>query len=383
MHIAINAQLLNTEESYRGAGVSNYSQNLLTALGAEPGDQRFSAFVADPIFSAPNVTLHCSRGFVARPLARIVWEQTILPWALKRIGAELVHGLVNVLPLAAKLPSVVTVHDLSFVRMPEKLPPAKRLYLTRLCAASVSKADRVIAVSQQTANDLMTCFGVRARKIEVVYNGVAPHFLPGVSAETEAFRTSQGLPERFLLYLGTLEPRKNLARLIDGYALWREKNPALQDVELVLAGGKGWYYDEIFRRVQERKLEQVVHFPGFVPSPELPHWYRAAEAFVYPSLFEGFGLPVIEAMACGTPVICSDAASLLEIAGDAALTFPAEDTDALVRALETFFGQPELAEELTQRGLKRRHRFSWQETAQQTIEVYSAASRAGLRNTFQ
>ena len=375
MHIAINAQLLNTEESYRGAGVSNYSQNLLTALGKEPGGHRFTAFVSDPRFHTENVSLRRSRGFVANPLARIAWEQIALALALKQLDAELVHGLVNVLPLVTRVPGVVTVHDLSFVRMPEKLPPAKRFYLTRLCAASVAKARRVIAVSRQTADDLMGCFGVDAQKIEVVYNGVAENFSPGDGAETEKFRLSAGLPERFLLYLGTLEPRKNLARLIDGYARWRQSDPAARDVALVLAGGKGWYYDEIFQRVRERGLEDAVHFPGFIPGPQLPHWYRAAAVFVYPSLFEGFGLPVAEAMACGTPVICSDAASLLEVAGDAALIFPAGDTDGLVDALHTLFAQPELAADLAQRGLARSRRFTWERTAQETVAVYTEALR--------
>lgn len=375
MHIAINAQLLNTEESYRGAGVSNYSQNLLTALGKEPGSHRFTAFVSDPHFHAENVSLRRSRGFVANPLARIAWEQTVLPLALKQSDADLIHGLVNVLPLATSVPGVVTVHDLSFVRMPEKLPPAKRFYLTRLCGASVARAARVIAVSRQTADDLMGCFGVDAQEIEVVYNGVAENFGLGDAAETEQFRASAGLPERFLLYLGTLEPRKNLARLIDGYARWRESDPAAQGVALVLAGGKGWYYDEIFQRVRERGLESWVHFPGFIPGLQLPHWYRAAAAFVYPSLFEGFGLPVAEAMACGTPVICSDAASLLEVAGDAALIFPAKDTDGLVDALHTLFAQPEVAADLTQRGLARSRRFTWQRAAQETLTVYADALR--------
>ncbi len=373
MHIAINAQLLNTEESYRGAGVSNYSQNLLAALGKEPGGHRLTAFVSDPHFYTENVTLRRSRGFVANPLARIAWEQTALPLALKQLDADLIHGLVNVLPLATNLPGVVTVHDLSFARMPEKLPPAKRFYLTRLCGASVARARRVIAVSRQTADDLMDYFGVDAQKIEVVYNGVAESFHPGEAAGTEQFRMSAGLPERFLLYLGTLEPRKNLARLIDSYARWRESDSNGRDVALVLAGGKGWYYDEIFQRVRQRGLEDVVHFPGFIPAAVLPHWYRAAEAFVYPSLFEGFGLPVAEAMACGTPVICSDAASLLEVAGDAALIFPAEDTDGLVDALQRLFAQPEVAADLAQRGLARSRRFTWKQTAQETLTVYADA----------
>ncbi|MFZ1752128.1 MAG: glycosyltransferase family 1 protein [Caldilineaceae bacterium] len=374
MHIAVNAQLLNTEASYRSAGVSNYSRNLLTALAKEADGQRFTIFVNDPNFAPDSVeavlSLRRSRWPVQQPLVRIAWEQMALPLALAGMNVDLMHGLVNVLPLASRVPGVVTVHDLSFVRMPEKLPPAKRFYLARLCAASVSKARQVIAVSRQTADDLVSCFGVDAGKIEVVYNGVAGDFHPGVAAETEAFRLAKGLPARFLFYLGTLEPRKNLLRLIDGYARWRENDPAGGGVALIVAGGKGWYYNEIFRLVRERGLESAVRFPGFIPGAELPHWYRAAEAFVYPSLFEGFGLPVAEAMACGTPVICSDAASLLEVAGDGALIFPAQETAGLVDALSRLFAGGSLRRELVQAGLARARRFTWEQTARETLALY-------------
>lgn len=372
MHIALNAQLLNTEESYRGAGVSNYCRCLLAALAGCADGHRFTAFSNDRGFVQEGIALRRTAWPVQNPLARIAWEQTALPLALQKMDADRVHGLVNVLPLATKLPGVVTVHDLSFVRMPEKFPPAKRFYLTRLCAASVAKARRVIAVSRQTADDLTCFFGVDAGKIEVVYNGVAAQFRPDPALDVDAFRRSLGLPDRFLLYLGTLEPRKNLARLVDGYARWRETDPQAGDVALVLAGGKGWYYDEIFRRVRERGLERVVHFPGFVPAEELPNWYRAATAFAYPSLFEGFGLPVAEAMACGLPVVCSDAPSLLEVAGDAALTFPAEDTERLAQALGRLFADEALRRELIRRGLERARLFTWERAARETLAVYSA-----------
>lgn len=373
MHIAINAQLLNTAESYRGAGVSNYSRQLLQALGRTPHGHRLTAFVNDSRFSAPHVALRVSPWPLHRPLVRIAWEQGALPLALGRMDAELIHGLVNVLPLASKVPGVVTVHDLSFVRMPEKLPPAKRFYLRRLCSASVARARRVIAVSRQTADDLMAAFETPPEKIEVVYNGVAEEFQPGNSAAKTEFRISNGLSRPFLLYLGTLEPRKNLVRLIDGYARWRQMDPKGRDVDLVLAGAKGWYYDEIYQRVRSLGLDEAVHFPGFIPAGDLPGWYQAAEAFVYPSLFEGFGLPVLEAMACGAPVICSDAPSLLEVAGDAALTFPAEETGGLVRALTTLFADESLRADLTRRGQERSRRFSWQRTAQETLAVYAQA----------
>jgi glycosyltransferase involved in cell wall biosynthesis len=283
-----------------------------------------------------------------------------------------VHGLVNVLPLATNVPGVVTVHDLSFVRAPETLPPLKRVYLTRLCAASVARARAVIAVSRQTAQDIEHYFGAPRSKVRVIYNGVAPEFSPGGRGQSEQFRQAKALPARYLLYLGTLEPRKNLERLVRAFGLWRySAGDAAADVKLVLAGGKGWYYDTIFAQVESLGLAEAVLFPGYIPPAELPGWYRAAEAFVYPSLFEGFGLPLLEAMACGIPVICSQAASLLEVTGDAALTVPAGDETGLANAIQLLCGQPALAAELRRRGLEQAAKFSWQHSANQTIQVYN------------
>lgn len=378
MHIAINAQLLSDQSSYRGAGVSNYSRHLLQSIGELAGQsgtaQQYTAFIHTNNFCANGITLQVTRWPLARPLARIAWEQSLLPLKLRQMQADLVHGLVNVLPLATKVPGVVTVHDLSFVRMPEKLPAAKRFYLARLCQASVNQAAHVIAVSQQTADDLIHYFGLKASKISVVPNGVAALFTPGERIETEKFRAAQGLPPRFLLYLGTLEPRKNLTLLVKAFARWQAQATADdQQVKLILAGAKGWFYTEIFQLVTALGLEQRVIFPGFIPEAELPDWYRAAEGFVYPSLFEGFGLPVLEAMACGTPVLCSQVASLLEVAGDSALTFAPQSEEALAAGLTLLTGQAALRTELRRKGLARAQEFSWQRTAQATLAVYTGA----------
>jgi glycosyltransferase involved in cell wall biosynthesis len=301
-----------------------------------------------------------------------VWEQSVLPIELVRHKAQIVHGLVNALPLATGVPGVVTVHDLSFVRTPETLPPLRRAYLARLCAASVRRAQAVIAVSRQTADDIEGYFGAPPGKVRVIYNGVAPEFSQGEAQQGQRFRQAQRLPARYLLYLGTLEPRKNLELLVRAFGIWRAAAPhAAADVKLVLAGGKGWYYDTIFAEVNALGLAGEVLFPGFVPPGELPDWYRSAEAFVYPSRFEGFGLPVLEAMACGTPVICSQAASLREVAGNAALTVPADDEPAWANAIHLLCEQPALAAELSRRGLEQAVRFSWQQSAQETIQVYN------------
>lgn len=384
MHIALNAQLLNLSHSYRSAGVSTYCLRLLEQLEAlalsstKGADMQFTAFVHAPTLRLPGIQLQQTLWPVQQPLVRILWEQVRLPQALEQQKADVVHGLVNVLPLATKVPSIVTVHDLSFLRMPDKFQRAKRWYLTQLCRASVTKARHVIAVSRQTADDLSDFWGIDARKISVIYNGVGAEFTPAPAAAVEAFRKQHRLPARFFLYLGTLEPRKNLPLLIRAFARWRAAAAADQQaVKLVIAGGKGWFYEQIFTLVTELQLTDVVLFPGFVPAAELPYWYRAAELFVYPSLFEGFGLPILEAMACGVPVICSDANSLVEVAGASALTFPANEEAALAGLFQRVASDAALRQALSQAGRARAQRFSWQQTARETYELY------GALNTYQ
>ena len=227
----------------------------------------------------------------------------------------------------------------------------------------------------------MRFFGAPADKVQVAYNGVSPAFTPGNGESSARFRHAKGLPDRYFLYLGTLEPRKNLEMLIRAFARWRqETGTAVEMVKLVLAGGKGWYYDTVFAQVTALGLAEAVLFPGFIPAEELPDWYRAAELFVYPSVLEGFGLPVLEAMACGVPVICSQAGSLLEVAGDAALTFAPDDEEGLTVALRSLAANPAQREQLRRLGLAQAARFSWRQTAAQTIALYDRLSPQLVRN---
>lgn len=378
MRVAIDAHLLSDQQSYRSAGVSNYSAELLRALGAlmqeeqgRPGSApaELIAYLHATHFTTPGIQIVRSRLPLEKPPARILWEQSLFPLQLRRQRASLVHGLVNVLPLAASCPGVVTVHDLAFVRTPATMRPLKRIYLTALCRASVRRAAHVIAVSHQTATDLQHFWGTPPERITVVHHGVAARFTPRCAEEQAAFRQRRGLPARYLLYLGTLEPRKNLEQLVRAFAQWRVATAA-HDVRLVLAGARGWYYAEIFRTVEALGLTEQVIFPGFIPSDELPDWYAAATAFVYPSLFEGFGLPVLEAMACGTPVVCSHAPGVSEVAGDAAVTFAAHDVAALSAALELVVNQPGVRQALATRGRVHASRFTWRRAAEATLAIY-------------
>jgi glycosyltransferase involved in cell wall biosynthesis len=226
-----------------------------------------------------------------------------------------------------------------------------------------------MAISHSTARDLIETFGVPPGKIDVAVPGVGAEFRPLPASDVADFRAQKGLPDRFWLFVGTLEPRKNLPVLLRAYA----KLPAADRLPLVLAGGKGWMVDEIFRTVETCGVAESVLFPGYVPAEELARWYNAAEAFVYPSVFEGFGLPVVEALACGTPVLVSDVSSLPEAAGDAGYHLPPDDVDAWAAALAHVGHDPVWREAAAQRGLAHAARFTWAATAAQTVASYRRA----------
>lgn len=368
-HVGLNAHLLAGDAGYRSAGIHGYIYNLLAHLPAAGADWRFTAMVgAAGAGALDGVTLRPARIDTSSPLRRIAWEQIAQPWQLAEF--DLYHALAFVSPLILRAPSVVTVYDLSFVHYPRVLSPARRLYLRLFTALSCRRARRVMAISHSTARDLTATFGIPAERIDVAACGYdAQRFRPLPEADIAAFRRDQNLPARFWLFLGTLEPRKNLITLIDAYA----RLPRGERLPLILAGGKGWDYDEIFARVEAHGLHDDIHFPGFIPAEMLPFWYNSAETFILPSVFEGFGLPALEAMACGTPVIVSDASSLPEVAGDAGLLVPPRDVDAWADALRRAHGDTGWREEAARRGFIEAGRYSWDKTARAVLESYRLA----------
>jgi glycosyltransferase involved in cell wall biosynthesis len=282
--------------------------------------------------------------------------------------ASLVHGPVFVGPLIAPCPVVTTIHDLSFIRFPHLFRPVNRLYLTVMTRLSARRARRLIAVSEHAGSETVHLLGVSREKIDVVYHGVDPAFRPLPTKTVEAFRERRDLPERYVLFVGTLEPRKNLEQLIEAFSRVHDGR-----TQLVLAGGTGWLYDDLHRKVEELNLGDAVLFPGYVRSKELPLWYNAATALAYPSLYEGFGMPVTEAQACGTAVLTSNTSSLLEAAGEAALLVDPHSVDEIAAGLNRVLGDRALRQSLKERGLAHARRFSWSRTAQQTIQVYRRA----------
>lgn len=370
MHIGLNAHLLSSRAGYRTAGIHGYIYNTLAHLSdVAPVDWRFTALVgAANSEEFPGITMRRAALDTESPMRRIIWEQLIQPWQLNEF--DLYHALAFIAPLRMFVPSVVTVYDLSFVHYPAVLTASRRLYLRLFTRLTCQRARRVIAISQSTARDLTATFDIKPDKIDVAAPGYNTRFYrPLPDDEVTAFRYQQGLPERFWFFMGTLEPRKNLVMLLEAYAAL---SPA-DRLPLVLGGGKGWLYDDIFATIERYNLQGDVRWLGFLPAEELPFWYNSAELFLFPSVFEGFGLPVLEAMACGTPVLVSNTSSLPEIAAEAGLCLPPHDVDAWTAALRQVRHDREWREQARQKGLLEAQRFTWEQTAHQTLRSYECS----------
>jgi glycosyltransferase involved in cell wall biosynthesis len=375
--IGIDAHLLSFAGSYRQAGVSRYIAELLRAFASDPaaaGDYDYRAFVGPepvptdflPAGTTGRVRFVHSRLPTANPLVRIAWEQALGPVAAARARLDLVHGPVNALPLAAPGRGVVTIHDLAFLAHPEALSATRRRYLTVLTALSARRAARIIAVSAFTRDEIVRHLRVPASKIAVVHNAVDRSFAPLPADEIAAFRAAQRLPARTILCVGTLEPRKNLVGLLDAFALLAPQT----DAELIVVGGQGWLYDAALARVAALDLTGRVRFTGFVPDEDLPRWYNAATAFVYPSVYEGFGLPPLEALACGAPTVTGAGTAMAEVVGDAALLVDPRDPAALAAALRRLLDDAALRATLRERGPRQAARFTWAHAAAATRAVY-------------
>ncbi len=368
--VGLNAQLLSLQQSYRSAGISWYIFNLLQNLGDVASDFQFTTFVNTADFQSrtERVSVRRNSARAQKPPLRILWEQTKLPLELRREKLNLLHSLAFVSPMATTLPSVVTIYDLSFLHYPHLFKPFNRWYLSTFTRLSAKRADAIIAISESTRQDVISAFNVSPKKVHTVYCGADAAFRPLPKADIEAFRTKHQLPQKFIFRLGTIEPRKNVEGVIKAYAEWRARDKTAPP--LIVAGGKGWYYREVFQWVENLGLQDSVFFPGYLPQSDLPLWYNAASLMVYPSHFEGFGLPVLESMACGTPVITSDVSSLPEVAGTAALMVSPTDTGALSRAMQSVFEDETLAQSLREKGLRQAAKFSWAKAAKQTTDIY-------------
>jgi len=363
----------------QGAGIGRYARELVRALARLDREHDYMLFAATGGQRLPHKGWPPNFRMRSVPLSdhamAILWHRLQLP-----LWVELVTGPVDVfhspdfvLPPVLRAKTLVTVHDLSFIRVSECADPNLRAYLNKVVPRSVHRADLVLADSQNTKDDLVELLGAESDRIEVIYPGVEERFRPiEDQALLEEVRRRYNLPPRFILGLGTLQPRKNFTRLIQAFA---DLQSAICDLHLVIAGGKGWLYEDIFATVEHLGLEDRVVFPGFVADQDLPALYNLADLFVFPSLYEGFGLPPLEAMACGTPVITSNASSLPEVVGQAGLMVEAKDVAALTEAMRRVLEDSALRERMVARGLEQARKFTWEGAAAKLLGLYEALGK--------
>jgi len=289
-------------------------------------------------------------------------------------GASLFHATEHLLPPLEHVPTVLTVHDLIFERFPQYHRVFNYHYLRATMPLYCKKATAIIAVSQVTKDDLQDFYGIDSAKITVIPEAAAPHFVPQASDRMEAIRRRYGLPARYILFVGTIEPRKNLSRLVDACGPLLAQG--LMDA-LVVVGNKGWLYKGFFRHLEELPWRDKVIMPGYVADSDLSAVYGGALLTVQPSLFEGFGLPVLEAMASGCPVCASRISSLPQVGGDAAGYFDPEDVEEMRVALRDVLLDASLRQTMRERGLAQAALFSWRRAAEQTLDLYERVIEAG------
>lgn len=364
MHVLYNAL-----QAGNRSGTGTYTEELARRLPGLAEDTGVSIVWPQTEPIPPDIGGAVIRQPVRGALSRIHYDQHGFPKEARRIGAGLLHYPANAGALRPGIPQVITVTDVSFMRNPAWFRADRAAYYRFFVPRAARCAARIIALSEAAAGEIAGVLRFPRGRIDVTPCGVDERFRPAGEAERERVRGAYNLPARFFLYAGTHEPRKNLPRLIAAWSAIAEKT----DLDLVLAGRSGWKTSAIRRAAARSPHRERIHFCGFIESADLPAVLSAAGVFVYPSLYEGFGLPVLEAMACGTAVITSSVSSLPEVAGDAALLVPPADADALAESLLTCANEPSLCGELRAKGLVRARSFTWERTAALTVEAYRHA----------
>ena len=364
---------------HRRAGLGRYAHELVKAL-ADPGTGAVTAPQQITVFYH-----QCGEAHLDPPidrLPRLTTRLSVRPWRLTTALAyftglgmdrffgstDVFHATEHLLPRLRNIRSVFTLHDLIFQFDPDSHKPLNIAFLKTMMPRFLKAADAIIAVSECSQRDAMRLYGVPKNKIHVIYEGVDPKFTPITdTTRLAAVRAKYQLPDRFILHVGTIEPRKNLPLLFEVIAHSEE--------HLVVAGKLGWLTEPILAKVKELGVEDRVHFTGFVDDEDLPAMISSATVLAMPSKYEGFGLPVLEAMACGTPVVASNASSLPEVGGDAVLYAWPDDVRSWINLLDLVREDVELRSSLRERGLRQAAKFRWDEAARQTAEVYRAAGR--------
>lgn len=368
LHVAIDVRHWND------FGFGTYIRNLVKALAKSSAGYRFTLIASEADRAELDGLPENFKVVFYEKVDTQKLEHIAFPLFLRRLGADLVHIPLNRIPTLMPKPYVVTVHDLSSLLFADRdtLSENIRSYFFR---RGLIRADRVIAVSGSTRRDVCNLLSIPASKVRRIYNAIDPSFhntsLDADKTKTVMERYQVDYP--YLLYAGSIRPQKNVARLVEAFAVLRgdlETHRVYKNLRLIIIGDELAKYPAVRRAVMQTRVDKVVRFMGFLPAEELRAFYSNAEAFVFPSLYEGFGMPPLEAMACGTPVIASGVSSLPEVLGEAAMTVNPENVFDIARGIREVILEPEFRRELVHRGYERLMAFSWDRTAGQVLHVY-------------
>jgi glycosyltransferase involved in cell wall biosynthesis len=357
-------------------GIGTYIRNLLRQLARIDRDTEYVLLCREPDL---GIAAQLGPNFrsVREPSPNYsLREQIHVPWVLRRERPDVYHAPHYVLPPAVRCRSVVTIHDCIHLMFPQYLPnKAAYAYARASMWAAARRSDRILTVSEASKRDILSLFNVKPEKIVVVYNAIDEHFSATPSEEHVArIRERYQLDHKFVLYVGNIKPHKNLVRLIEAFAELRRTH---DDLKLLIIGDEISKLPALRRAVHRHKLHKYVRFLGYLKDDTLTVLYRLASVFVFPSLYEGFGLPPLEAMASGTPVVTSNVSSLPEVTGDAAVLVDPYDVDSIGDGMRRILDDPRLAEELRSKGLKRAREFSWERSVEKTQRVYREVAADG------
>lgn len=352
-------------------GIGKYTHELIFGLGQVAPENQYLLYANRPIPLDPKVC-HTVKSTHYLPQSRWLWMQTILPYCLHQDQVDLLHFTNNAAPLRVSKPYVLTIHDASLFLFGQYHPLRRRIALRLLLPHAARQAAAIITVSEYAKQELQQELNLPAKKFHVVHQAAGEHFRPITDPEQRSLiRTRYQLPKRYILYVGTIEPRKNLPRLLQAFHAVRQQ-PTLKPIKLVLVGANGWMSDQLYEQIAKYDLTNHVQLLGYVPEADLPTLYSMATCFTFPSLHEGFGMPPLEAMACGVPVLTSQNSAMEEVCGDAASYVDPLDVESIASSLTALLSDVRLQCSLKSKGLQRARQYSWQRTAAATADVYRA-----------
>jgi glycosyltransferase involved in cell wall biosynthesis len=368
MNIGINALIVGEGKS----GVGYYSINIIKEI-TKSSDYYFYIFVQDKSYLQTEISQSNCK-VIEVPLARrgkigrLIAEQLIIPFFQTRYKLDIIHSMAFSIPIFARCINIVTVHDLVYKIYPQTIKQNRRYYYNLLFDLSMKRADKIISVSSNTKKDIIKYLKIESDKIVTILEGVDNERFNSINVGTNTESIKEIITKKYILFVGNVEPRKNLATLLKAFSAIHNQ----LEHDLVIVGARGWKNSDVFDVVEKLNLHDRVIFTGFIKDDLLPILYRKADLFVFPSIYEGFGLPVLEAMASGTPVISSNSSSLPEVVKDAALLFDPLSEQEISECILKIVNNNEISKKFIQKGFRRVDNLSWSDTAEKTIEIYSS-----------